>query len=126
MQVREIRERSVPLSRYADRSIASAALSTSVVAVLTDMNAGDGPLTGYGFASVGRFGQGGLIRERFAPRLLQADPKTLLSGDGVSMDPDKVWAVMMAAEKPGGHSDRRDEPVCAGCGPEGCTSVRAL
>ena len=39
-------------------------------------------VVGYGFNSNGRYGQGGLIRERFAPRLLEADPKSLLDDAG--------------------------------------------
>ena len=35
-------------------------------------------VVGYGFNSNGRYGQGGLINERFAPRLLAADPESLL------------------------------------------------
>jgi hypothetical protein len=31
-----------------------------------------------------------LIRERFAPRLLEADPKTLLDASGDNIDPDKA------------------------------------
>ena len=52
---------------------------------------------GYGFASFGRFAQGGLIRERFAPRLLAA---------GGGLDPFLAWEAMMAGEKPGGHGER--------------------
>jgi L-alanine-DL-glutamate epimerase-like enolase superfamily enzyme len=63
-------------------------------------------VVGYGFNSNGRYGQGGLIRERFAPRLKGADPKTLLDADGGNLDPDKVWAAMMSNEKPGGHGER--------------------
>ena len=37
---------------------------------------------GYGFNSNGRYGQGGLIRERFAPRMLEADPRSLLDATG--------------------------------------------
>ena len=33
-----------------------------------------GRVIGYGFNSNGRYGQGGLIRERFAAALLEADP----------------------------------------------------
>ena len=63
-------------------------------------------VVGYGFNSNGRYGQGGLIRERFAPRLMEADPKTLLDETGDNLDPDKVWAAMMSNEKPGGHGER--------------------
>src|SRR6201999_2346761 len=54
----------------------------------------------------GRYGQGGLIRERFAPRLMEADPNTLLDEAGDNLDPDKVWATLMSNEKPGGHGER--------------------
>ena len=64
------------------------------------------PVVGYGFNSNGRYGQGGLIRERFAPRLLEADPKTLLDDAGDNLDPDRVWATLMTNEKPGGHGER--------------------
>ena len=63
-------------------------------------------MVGYGFNSNGRYGQGGLIRERFAPRLKEADPKTLLDEAGDNLDPDKVWATLMSNEKPGGHGER--------------------
>ena len=63
-------------------------------------------MVGYGFNSNGRYGQGGLIRERFAPRLLEADPKTLLNDAGDNLDPDHIWATLMRNEKPGGHGER--------------------
>src|SRR5512135_1228071 len=56
--------------------------------------------------SNGRYGQGGLIRERFAPRLLDVEAKTLLDQSGENLDPDRAWAAMMANEKPGGHGER--------------------
>ena len=64
------------------------------------------PVVGYGFNSNGRYGQGGLIRERFAPRVLEADPKSLLNDAGDNLDPDRVWQAMMRNEKPGGHGER--------------------
>ena len=81
-------------------------MTTSLVAVVTDAKRDGKRVVGYGFNSNGRYGQGGLIRERFAPRLLEADPKSLLDQTGDNLDPDKVWAAMMANEKPGGHGER--------------------
>src|SRR6266566_6262936 len=81
-------------------------MTTSLVAVVTDVVRDGKRVVGYGFNSNGRYGQGGLIRERFAPRLKEADPKTLLDADGTNLDPDKVWAAMMSNEKPGGHGER--------------------
>jgi D(-)-tartrate dehydratase len=81
-------------------------MTTSLVAVVTDVVRDGKRVVGYGFNSNGRYGQGGLIRERFAPRLLEADPKSLLDASGDNLDPDKVWAAMMSNEKPGGHGER--------------------
>ena len=72
MRIVEIRERTVDISRYNDLAIASGGLTTSIVALTTDVARNGRPVVGFGFSSVGRFGQGGLIRERFAPRLLAA------------------------------------------------------
>jgi L-alanine-DL-glutamate epimerase-like enolase superfamily enzyme len=63
-------------------------------------------VVGYGFNSNGRYGQGGLIRERFAARLLEADPGSLLNDAGDNLDPDRIWATLMKNEKPGGHGER--------------------
>ena len=81
-------------------------MTTSLVAVVTDVVRNGRRVVGYGFNSNGRYGQGGLIRERFAPRLLEADPKALLNEAGDNLDADKVWATMMTNEKPGGHGER--------------------
>src|SRR6201985_405246 len=81
-------------------------MTTSLVAVVTNVQRDGKPVVGYGFNSNGRYGQGGLIRERFAPRILEADPKTLLDSTGENLDPDAVWAAMMRNEKPGGHGER--------------------
>jgi L-alanine-DL-glutamate epimerase-like enolase superfamily enzyme len=81
-------------------------MTTSLVAVVTDAVRDGRRVVGYGFNSNGRYGQGGLIRERFAPRLLEADPGSLLDDSGDNLDPDRVWAALMANEKPGGHGER--------------------
>jgi L-alanine-DL-glutamate epimerase-like enolase superfamily enzyme len=81
-------------------------MTISVVAVETDAVRDGRRVIGYGFNSNGRYGQGGLIRERFAPRLLEADARSLLDADGTNLDPDRAWATMMANEKPGGHGER--------------------
>src|ERR1700712_4654223 len=80
-------------------------MTTSLVAVVTDVVRDGKRVVGYGFNSNGRYGQGGLIRERFAPRLKEADPKSLLDSSGGNLDPDKVWATLMSNEKPGGHGE---------------------
>src|SRR5580658_11214143 len=81
-------------------------MTTSLVAVVTTVERDGRRVIGYGFNSNGRYGQGGLIRERFAPRLLAAQPASLLDDTGDNFDPDRIWAVLMRNEKPGGHGDR--------------------
>jgi D(-)-tartrate dehydratase len=81
-------------------------MTTSLVAVVTNVERNGKRIVGYGFNSNGRYGQGGLIRDRFRPRLLEADAASLLSAEGDNLDPDKCWAAMMQNEKPGGHGER--------------------
>src|ERR1700688_318864 len=81
-------------------------MTTSLVAVVTDVMRDGRRVVGYGFNSNGRYGQGGLIRERFAPRLKEADPKNFLDETGDNLDPDRIWATLMSNEKPGGHGER--------------------
>ena len=81
-------------------------MTLSLVAVVTDVIKDGKPVIGYGFNSNGRYGQGALIRERFRPRLLEADPASLLDADRDNLDPHKIWATMMSNEKPGGHGER--------------------
>ena len=106
MRIVDVRERSVPISRYADRSLPTGDLTTSAVALITDVVRDGRPVVGYGFASMGRYAQGGLIRERFAPRLLAAPESAVASPDGRNIDPLRAWTVMMANEKRGGHGER--------------------
>jgi L-alanine-DL-glutamate epimerase-like enolase superfamily enzyme len=81
-------------------------MTSSLVAVVTNVERNGKRVVGYGFNSNGRYGQGGLIRERFVPRIMEADPKALLDATGENLDPDRVWKAMMTNEKPGGHGDR--------------------
>lgn len=105
MHIIDIRERTLPISRYEDPSMASGGLTTSVVAVVLDAHRGGQPVVGYGFSSIGRYGQGGLIRERFAPRLLAAGVD-VANEDRTNLDPFRAWTAMMAGEKSGGHGER--------------------
>src|SRR5690349_7561223 len=81
-------------------------MTSSLVAIVTNVQRNGRPVIGYGFNSNGRYGQGGLIRERFANRILEAEQASLLDETGDNLDPDRVWAAMMRNEKPGGHGDR--------------------
>lgn len=106
MRIIDIRERPIAISRYRDPRIPSDGLTTSLVAVVTDVVRTGQPVVGYGFASVGRYAQSGLIRDRFAPRLLRASAQDITTGDGTNLDPFRAWTVMMTGEKPGGHGER--------------------
>src|SRR4030081_54991 len=107
VRIVDVREVTKPISSpIRNAYIDFSKMTTSLVAVVTDAVRDGRPVVGYGFNSNGRYGQGGLIRERFAPRLKEADPNALLDADGGNLDPDKVWATLMSNEKPGGHGER--------------------
>src|ERR1700751_3621379 len=107
VRITDVREITKPISSpIRNAYIDFTKMTTSLVAVVTDVVRDGKRVVGYGFNSNGRYGQGGLIRERFAPRLLGADPKSLLDADGSNLDPDKVWSTLMSNEKPGGHGER--------------------
>ncbi len=107
IRITEIRERTCPIaSPIRNAYIDFSKMTASLVAVVTNVVRDGKPVVGYGFNSNGRYGQGGLIRERFADRVLQADPAGLLDATGENLDPDRIWAAMMTNEKPGGHGER--------------------
>ena len=107
MRIVEIREVTKPIaSPIRNAYIDFTKMTTSLVAVVTDVVRDGRRVVGYGFNSNGRYGQGGLIRERFAPRLLEARPETLVNEAGDNLDPDRVWRALMTNEKPGGHGER--------------------
>src|SRR5690349_10378136 len=107
MKIIDIRERTLPIaSQIANAYIDFSKMTLSLVAVVTDVVRDGRRVVGYGFNSNGRYGQGGLIRERFAPRVLEAEPDSLVNDAGTNLDPHRVWAAMMRNEKPGGHGER--------------------
>src|SRR3979409_53450 len=81
-------------------------MTVSLVAVVTDVVRDGRRVVGYGFNSNGRYGQGGLIRERVGPGVLEADPESLRDASRDNLDPDRIWTAMMRDEKPGGHGER--------------------
>jgi D(-)-tartrate dehydratase len=107
MRITQIREKTVAIaSPISNAYIDFSKMTCSVVAVVTDIVRHGKPVVGYGFNSNGRYGQGCLIRERFRPRILEVDPKTLIDEEHDNLDPTKIWACMMTNEKPGGHGER--------------------
>jgi D(-)-tartrate dehydratase len=107
MVITAVREKTVPMaSPIANAYIDFSQMTCSVVAVVTDVIRDGKRVVGYGFNSNGRYGQGSLIQERFAPRILRADPKTLVDEEHENLDPGRIWACLMSNEKPGGHGER--------------------
>ncbi len=107
MRITDVQDLTVPLEGGISNALVSFAEHTvSLVAVTTDAVRGGRPVVGYAFDSIGRFAQGGILRDRMLPRLRAADPASLLSADGARFDPAAVLATIMRNEKPGGHGDR--------------------
>ena len=107
VRIVEIREVTRPIaSAIRNAYIDFSKMTTRLVAVITNVIRDGKPVVGYGFNSNGRYGQGGLMRDRFIPRVMETDPAALLDATGDNLDPDKIWAAMMKNEKPGGHGER--------------------
>ena len=107
MRIVDIRECAVPLkSNIANSSFDFSEMTTSVVAVITDVVRDGRPVVGFAFNSTGRYACGAAMRARFIPRILGADPQSLLDEAQENFDPGKILAVMMQREKSGGHSER--------------------
>ncbi len=107
MRITDVREITKPISSpIRNAYIDFSKMTASLVAVVTDVVRDGRPVVGYGFNSNGRYGQGGLIRERFKDRILEADPDNTINESGDNLDPHKIWDAMMTNEKPGGHGER--------------------
>src|SRR3954471_1563436 len=91
MRIAEIREKTFPISSpIRNAYIDFSKMTLSLVAVVTDVIRDGRRVVGYGFNSNGRYGQGELMRSRFLPRLMEAEPATLLDASGDNLDPHKV------------------------------------
>jgi L-alanine-DL-glutamate epimerase-like enolase superfamily enzyme len=105
-KIAEVRERTLSLrSEIQNAWISFREMDTSLVAVISAPIGGQ-RFVGYGFASNGRYAQSGILRSRLIPRLLAAAPEELCDGSGENIDPHRVWKIVMANEKPGGHGER--------------------
>jgi D(-)-tartrate dehydratase len=106
MQIVDIREITVPIATdMSNAFINFAKMDVSFLAIVSDVMKDGEPVVGYGFNSNGRYAQGALLRERIIPRVLDADPDSLLDDAGY-LDPARIWAAGMTNEKPGGHGER--------------------
>ncbi|GAB3676131.1 mandelate racemase/muconate lactonizing enzyme family protein [Salinisphaera aquimarina] len=106
MKIKRIVEKDLPISSPGANAVVDfAGLTTSVIAIESDLVRDGKPVVGYGFGSIGRWSVGGLLRERFLPRLRAASPDALRDETGL-IDPFRCWDIAMANEKPGGHGER--------------------
>ncbi|HYC43977.1 MAG TPA: mandelate racemase/muconate lactonizing enzyme family protein [Burkholderiales bacterium] len=107
MKITAIHSCVVPIaSQIRNAYIDFSKMTASVVAVTTDVVRDGKRVVGYGFNSNGRYAQSGLLAERFIPRVMQADPASLVDDAGTNLDPHRIWDCAMANEKPGGHGER--------------------
>jgi L-alanine-DL-glutamate epimerase-like enolase superfamily enzyme len=107
MRIVDIAETTVPIrSEIRNAYIDFSQMTVSVVAIVTDVVRDGRKVVGYGFNSNGRYAAGGLLRERFIPRLRSAEPQEILDDEGTNLDPHRIWRVLMTNEKPGGHGER--------------------
>jgi D(-)-tartrate dehydratase len=107
MRIVDIRETAIPLkSTLANSSFDFTEMTTSVVAVITDVFRSGKPVCGFAFNSTGRYACGAQMRARFIPRILAVEPVSLLDDTGGNLDPAKIFGCMMRREKAGGHSER--------------------
>lgn len=107
MRITGISENAVRLeSKLRNAAFSFDEMTTSIVAVTTDVAHGGVPVTGYAFNSTGRYACGAQIRDRLAPRIMKAQAAGKLTIDPTGFDPDAVLAAMMVGEKPGGDMER--------------------
>ena len=76
MRIVDIRETAIPLkSNLSNSSFDFTEMTTSVVAVVTDVVRDGKPVCGFAFNSTGRYACGAAMRARFIPRILAADAR---------------------------------------------------
>ena len=106
MRITDIREIAVPLNSKLRNAVFSFEdMTTSIVAVVTDVVRNGKPIVGYAFNSTGRYACGAQMRDRFIPRLKRA-PEEHTTLDPQAFDPDLMLKAMMFGEKPGGDIER--------------------
>ncbi len=106
MQITAIREAAFPLEGgIANAVVDFSSHTVSLLALVSDQIRNGRPVVGFAFNSIGRFAQSGILHDRMIPRVLAADPETLLDDHGC-LDPVHVASAAMRNEKPGGHGDR--------------------
>jgi L-alanine-DL-glutamate epimerase-like enolase superfamily enzyme len=98
--------RSIPLHAEISNALVDfSGMTGSIVALVADSGPTNSPVAGFGFGSIGRYAQTDIIRERMAPRIMEADPEATCDPDG-QLDPVRMRQIMLRDEKPGGHGER--------------------
>jgi L-alanine-DL-glutamate epimerase-like enolase superfamily enzyme len=106
MRIVAIKEQTIRLTAAARSSnVDFEHMTATALAVNTDARKNGKPLVGLAFDSIGRYDHGGLLRDRFVPRLMSAEPNEYADEDG-GIDPFRAWDILMKNEKPGGHGER--------------------
>src|ERR1700740_3706407 len=96
MRNAHLRQTAVPLnSTLANSSIDFSEMTTSVVAVITDVKRDGETVCGFAFHSTGRYACCAKMRARFIPRILKAEPRSLLNEAGDNFAPEKILAVTL-------------------------------
>jgi D(-)-tartrate dehydratase len=108
MKIVAAHEKTVPVaSAVRNAGIGFGSMTASALVLVSDVVRDGKPVVGLAFDSIGRYGHGGLLRERFLPRLLKASADAYADQTRTgSIDPFRVWSVVMQDEKPGGHGER--------------------
>lgn len=107
MRITAIYEQSVNLQgNIANAVVDFSSHTVSLVVLVSDQVKNGKPVSGVAFNSIGRFAQGGILRDRLIPRLMNAEPAALLNSDETGFSPQAIARVAMSNEKPGGHGDR--------------------
>ena len=98
MRIVELRETTVPIrSALRNAFIGFSEMTASAVALITDVIRDGKPVVGFGFNSNGRYAVGGLLRERFFPRLLAGIGAFTLVGFALSFgDARRAYGVFAA------------------------------
>src|SRR3990167_3475591 len=93
MRIVAVRETAIPINSTLRNAVFDfSEMTTSVVAVITDVVRDGRPLAGFAFNSTGRYACGAQMRDRFIPRILKAPPESLLDATGDNLDPEKIIA----------------------------------
>jgi len=105
MKIISVDERTVPLtSDTSNAGISFSSMTASAVVIEIETTAGR--FKGLGFSSYGRYGHGGLLKERFIPRLLEAHPRDFEDEVTQGFSMARFWETLMNNEKEGGHGER--------------------